>query len=522
MSAACPTDTNDDEWRIAGQQQAATIDGLYRLSLDATKRTACATWSWPRTTSRSALRTACSSPPRRPTGQRRRVAARHGHRDVPFRPAPETEREQVRFYSGSDSVEGACDAVVRARSIPREFAARIAAGCPDRGAGRSGALPPRRRAISGSRSASRTASTSAISAADLWSLPPAPGDFIVEIRSRRFQTLTYTKSTSDPEDITFFDRRRRRNISVYASADRLTAYGRSLRRGRAAPTTTSATTTLDVSFDPARPLARRPRAGAPARPRRRHQQPHAAAGREPHVRSIYSTEFGRLLPLRIRGQNNVSSTCHGFATRGTEMTLVVIYSGRLEPGEPDRESVAPQFPPGPPVAGDPRRRPGVHRAKSSLLYSTRTYWYPQGSVTDYATAMMHLTVPELYQVLASGELAPGSPVVVPGRDRQPAARLLHVRGGPAGAVPGVPDQQVHRVGHTRRCRWSSPRDASPRATARRARGTAARAARSTTSSNSPSRPTPGRCRAPARRGAGGGRSAALLHVDRRRLARTRA
>jgi hypothetical protein len=35
---------------------------------------------------------------------------------------------------------------------------------------------------------------------------------------------------------------------------------------------------------------------------------------------------------------------------------------------------------------------------------------------------MHLTVPEMYQVVASGELAPGSPVVVPGHDRQPAGR----------------------------------------------------------------------------------------------------
>jgi hypothetical protein len=35
---------------------------------------------------------------------------------------------------------------------------------------------------------------------------------------------------------------------------------------------------------------------------------------------------------------------------------------------------------------------------------------------------MHLTVPESYQVAASGELAPSSPVVVPGPERQPSGR----------------------------------------------------------------------------------------------------
>ena len=58
----------------------------------------------------------------------------------------------------------------------------------------------------------------------------------------------------------------------------------------------------------------------------------------------------------------------------------------------------------------------------SLLYSTRTFWYPQGTSGDYATAVMHLSVPEMYQVVASGELAPGSPVVVPGHDRQSSGR----------------------------------------------------------------------------------------------------
>ena len=62
------------------------------------------------------------------------------------------------------------------------------------------------------------------------------------------------------------------------------------------------------------------------------------------VRSIYSSELGRLLSLRVRGQNNIIVNLSGYATRGTEITLDVAYSGRLEPAEPDREALAPQFP----------------------------------------------------------------------------------------------------------------------------------------------------------------------------------
>jgi len=138
------------------------------------------------------------------------------------------------------------------------------------------------------------------------------------------------------------------------------------------------------------------------------------------IRSIYSTDLGRLLPLRIRGQNNVVINLPAYATRGTELRLVITYAGRLEPSEPDRETISPQFPPQDQTI---REETPAFTGEPSLLYSTQTFWYPQGPATDFATATLHLTVPEPYSVLASGDLAAGSPVVVPPRDRQPAARL---------------------------------------------------------------------------------------------------
>jgi hypothetical protein len=60
---------------------------------------------------------------------------------------------------------------------------------------------------------------------DSWSLVPGIGDFLAEVDTRRFGTLTYTLSDNDPEDITVFDRSKRRNLSVYASKARAAAQG---------------------------------------------------------------------------------------------------------------------------------------------------------------------------------------------------------------------------------------------------------------------------------------------------------
>ena len=59
-----------------------------------------------------------------------------------------------------------------------------------------------------------------------WSLIPTIGDLIAEVRTRRLGSLTYARSTKDAEDISLFDRRRRRNIAVYASTQKLATRGR--------------------------------------------------------------------------------------------------------------------------------------------------------------------------------------------------------------------------------------------------------------------------------------------------------
>ena len=408
-----PTRTSEDEWRVAGQQVLASIDGLHRLALNRSKAYRA----------RNLVVRSDDLEIRIPDGYLFIASTAEGPTaavilagdggTMSFQPAPEAEREQVRIYAGSDAIRtGVDDAFLR--FSPSEFAARLPAeslteAAPDP------VLFRRADATFREHIARSYGLDLADLSRDTWSLPPAAGDFLAEIRTRRFQTLTYSKSANDPEDISVFDRRRRRNISVYASAARRAA-GVVDEDERAAFDITHYE--LDVAFDPARQwldgralLHLRVRAGAINSLTLR-------LAENLTVRSIYSNEFGRLLSLRVRGQNNIIVNLNGFATRGTEITLDVAYSGRLEPAEPDREALGPQFPQDRPEVTEGLSFP----SETSLLYSTRTYWYPQGSSGDYTTAVMHLTVPETFQVAASGELAPGSPVVVPGLERQPSGR----------------------------------------------------------------------------------------------------
>ena len=41
----------------------------------------------------------------------------------------------------------------------------------------------------------------------MWSLVPGLGDFIAEVHTYRFDTLTFTKSSTEAEDLSLFDRK---------------------------------------------------------------------------------------------------------------------------------------------------------------------------------------------------------------------------------------------------------------------------------------------------------------------------
>ncbi len=112
--------------------------------------------------------------------------------------------------------------------------------------------------------------------------------------------------------------------------------------------------------------------------------------------------------LRIVGQNAVIVNFPMPVPRGTELSLQVVYGGRIEPQELDREA----------IAFDPQdHEPIVVLPEPRYIYSNRSYWYPQATVADYATARLEITVPADYDAVASGTPA-GPPSRAAGPVRQ--------------------------------------------------------------------------------------------------------
>jgi aminopeptidase N len=135
------------------------------------------------------------------------------------------------------------------------------------------------------------------------------------------------------------------------------------------------------------------------------------------VQSITSTELGRLFGIRVKNQNSLVINLPVSIPRDKELTLTIAYAGRLEPQTADRETIALE------QRGMQEDTPLMMAGEPSLLYSNRSFWYPQAAVSDYATATLRITVPNNLDCVASGELEPGFPIVVPAKDASQSRKM---------------------------------------------------------------------------------------------------
>ena len=122
------------------------------------------------------------------------------------------------------------------------------------------------------------------------------------------------------------------------------------------------------------------------------------------MRSVTSPQFGRLLHLRVVGQNNVLVGFPATVVAETDLELV---DHLRRPAARRRASTAKRS----------RSSRTASRTTSIVIplepqftYSNRSYWYPQSPVTDYATAKLTITVPGELDVVASG--APQGPATI--------------------------------------------------------------------------------------------------------------
>jgi Peptidase family M1 domain len=238
---------------------------------------------------------------------------------------------------------------------------------------------------------------------DRWSLVPVASDLIAEVRTRKFGNLTYARIGNDSEDVTLFDRKRRKNISVYASETKLAARGRFYSEDDLIDYDVI-NYDIESAFIPERLWI-----SGIARLTLKIRAPVATTvtlrlADSLIVRSVNAPGFGRLLSLRVVGQNSLIVSLPGPTVQDTEFVLQIAYSGRVESQALENEA----------IAIDPQEQETfIVPAEPRYLYSNRSYWYPQATVTDYATARLRITVPPEFDVIASGTQT-GPPAPAPG------------------------------------------------------------------------------------------------------------
>jgi hypothetical protein len=405
-----------DAWRITSLKTLGFIDGLHRLQLDTARRFTATNLRVTAEDLELVLPNGSVFAADVPGGSTAVVLIGRG--EMIFSPAPEVERGQVQLYAGSPTLRTPFDAAF-VRLNPGEFASRFSEGA-------LAPAPPDARQLRTAQAVFRESvgNSFSVDLADLspefWSLVPSGGDFLAEVRTRRFGTLTYTRSATEPEDISLFNRSRRRNVSVYASKARLQSRGPFFHEDDEQPFDIL-DYNVDASLTPDRQWV-----DARARLRVRVREASGAfsmnlklAGTVT-VRSV-STESGPLLFLRVRNQDSLVVNLPGALAQGAVFTVNVSYAGRVEPQSLDQEVIAPQI-----VQDD---RPLVE-PEGSLLYSNRGYWYPQTSVSDYATATIRLTLPTAFAAVCSGDQAGGSPVAIKNAAGEPRALFVFAASQP--------------------------------------------------------------------------------------------
>ena len=407
-------DIGRQPWRIVSQDRLASIEGLHRLELHPEKQFAA----------RNLVLQAVDFELRLPAGdvfvaetpEGMTALVLLGEGTLVFEPSPKEERGQLKLFAGTESLETPFTSAF-VRISPFEFESRLKGSMLE-----PVALDARahRRGIEVFDLGVPKSFNLDLSdlSREVWSLLPQPGDFVAEVRTRRFDELTYARSTSEAEDVTVFQRGRKRNISAYASEQKLQSRGRFFDEDELVDYDVL-DYDIDASFYPEREWME-------GRTRMRVRVKSHMMGvltmrfaETLNVSSVMSDEFGRLLFLRVRNQNAVLVNLPQPLARDFPLTLTISYAGRLERQRIQDESAVPEQQ----RNSQPDDLPFVP-AEPKWLFSNRNYWYPQNQVTDYSTARVRLTVPFEYHVVSSGVLDSGSPAAAAPAPVEGSARAV--------------------------------------------------------------------------------------------------
>lgn len=325
-----------------------------------------------------------------------------GDGEVLFTPPPDSEKGQLRLFAG-DEVLRARVSRLFLRVNPIDAGERVTLEALEPMELDRSAHERARRFFTEQVTQSYSLDLSDLSR-DAWNLVPPIGDVLIDLDLARHGLMTYARSGNDAEDVSLFDRRKRKNVSVYSSAEKLARRGTRHYNDERHVDYRVEHYNVDVTLDPAR-LWLEGRADLDLVITSPAAQTLTLRLAEPlTLRSVTADQLGRLLALRVRGQNNIVVNLPDSLREGQRLTLRVAYGGRLPPIPPDREAV---------TAGQQIVSEFTIEPESRYVYSNRSYWYPQSTVSAYATARLRITVPEEYTVLGSGLADPPTAVASP-------------------------------------------------------------------------------------------------------------
>lgn len=402
------------EWRIARLNVLTTVRGLYRLQISPDKQYRIANLALSAEDFELRVPNGVGFVAETDAGVTGIVILGRG--EMTFSPTPAAEKGQVRIYSGSDVHTSRFDWVYL-RAHPAEFDRRL-----DVSTFHVRDVDPRDLRRADAVFQENLPRSFGIELADLsrerWSVIPKFGDLVAEMNADRGH-LTYMKSVNDAEDIRFFDRTRSRTISIYASKEKLATRGPFFDEDDSSDVDI-VNYDIDASFDPRREWIDG-KATVMLTARRAPISTIMLSLAEPlAVRSVTSSRHGYLMALRVSGQDDIIINLPQPLKPDELLDLEFVYGGRLPAIAPEREAVEVT---GAAAAGREVLQQSNEyftiQALPSYIYTGRSGWYPQGNVTDYATATMRLRVPEGYSTVASGLREEGYPRIAPSDGRGP-------------------------------------------------------------------------------------------------------
>jgi len=374
-------------WRISSIDSMSAINGLYKLRLNSTTPLAVRNLELRSEDVIVAMQEGLLFRVECDEGVTGMVLVGRG--ELRFSPAAASERGQLRIFAGTESLNAPFETAF-VRINPNDYAEQVATAALSEST--ADVRVTRRAQDVFNRQVLRSFG---VDVGDMtresWHLLPAADDFLAEVDTRRFDTLTYLRSNQQAEDVSLFRREDRKTITVYPSVAKLAARGRFY-----SDDTSREYDVLDyavtASIDPQRQFIRG-RARLSIRVRSTALSTMLVRLADSlAVTSVSSVEYGRLLQLRLDGQNMIAVNLPHALLQDSDLTLVIEYAGRIESQTLDVDTVQ--------ASALPDAAPTL---ASKYLLSSRSYWYPQNPIADYASASLRLTVPNDYRVVASGE-----------------------------------------------------------------------------------------------------------------------